>query len=370
MKFECNRSELIEALANVSRAASTKSTLKVIEGILVTVSEKGVHLCCYNLDMSISKTIPADISENGTLVMPLRLYDIVRRLPGGRVLIDCRGLIVHIESGPTAFDIEAMPPEEFPEVPAIESEHTIEIPQCKLRTMISQTAHAISTKQDKPVYTGALFEVHSTELHVVTLDGYRVAIRIEPTKPSEEYEFIVPGKTLSEIGKMLGESDDIVEIDVGKHEIYFCIDGYNIISRLMVGKFVNYQSFIHEGGSTVRVKTSSLLAGVERMALVINEANRSPVKCVCGNNRIRLSCETTVGKAEDEFPCEADFPDIIIGFNNKYLVDCFRSVDADEIRLVVENGRMPVQVLPPEGEHFLFLLLPIVLKESFPSEER
>lgn len=368
MKFECNKAELIEALSNVTRAASSKSTLKVIEGILFEAKQDGVYLCCYNLDMSISKTINADVLEAGTLVMPIRLYDIVRRLPAERVLIDCRELIVHIESGSTAFDIEAMPPEEFPEIPAIKSEHTIELPQCRLRTMISQTAHAVSTKQDKPVYTGALFEVHSNELHMVTLDGYRVAIRIEPIAPSEQYEFIVPGKTLSEIGKMLGDYDDTVVIDVGTHNIFFCIDGYNIVSRLMAGKFVNYQAFIHDGGSVLRVKTSNLLAGVERMALVISEANRSPVRCVFGNNRVRLSCETPVGRAEDEFPCEADFPDVVIGFNNKYLVDCFKAVECDEIRLVVENGRMPVQVLPPEGDHFLFLLLPIMLNENIKKE--
>ncbi len=361
MKFVCNRTELIEALSNVTRAASAKSSLKVIEGILFEAKADGVYLCCYNMDMSISKTVNAEVEEQGILVMPIRLYDIVRRLPGERVLIDCRELVVHIESESTAFDIEAMPAAEFPEIPQIESEHTIEVPQNKFRTMISQTAHAISVKQEKPVYTGALFEVHTTELHMITLDGYRVAIRIEPIKPSEQYEFIVPGKTLNELVKMLGETDSIVEIDVGKHNIYFCINGYNIISRLMVGKFVNYNTFIHEGGSVMRVKTSALLAGVERMALVINEANRSPVRCTFGNNRIRLSCETAVGRAEDEFPCEADFPDVIIGFNNKYLVDCFKAVDTDEIRLVVENGLMPVQVLPPEGDHFLFLLLPIRL---------
>lgn len=364
MKFECNRSELLEAIVNVSRAASVKSALKVTEGILFRADISGVYVCCYNFDMSISKIVDADISERGSLVMPIRICDIVRRLPGERVSITCNDLMLHIESGPTEFDIEAMPAYEFPEVPTIETEHTFTLPQSKLKTMISQTAHAVSTKQDKPVYTGAMFELHPGEAHMVTLDGFRVAIRIEPTENSNSYEFIVPGKTLSEIGKMLSDKDDIVEIEVASHNIYFCIDGYNIISRLMVGKFVNYKAFIKEASRKVRVKTSSLVAGVERMSLVISEANRSPVRCVFGNNRIRLSCETPMGRAEDEFPCEADFDDVVIGFNNKYLVDCFRAVDTDEVILSLENGSEPVQVLPPDGNHFIFLLLPIRLNEN------
>lgn len=366
MKFECNRAELLEALANVSRAASSKSALAVIEGILMRAAPvSGVYLCCYNLDMSIAKTLDAEVEERGTVVMPIKLLDIVRRLPGERVFISCNEkLMVHIESGATAFDIVAMPATEFPELPTIDTEHVIKIPQNKLRTMISQTNHAISTKQDKPVYTGSMFEVHPSELHIVTLDGFRVAIRIEPTENREEYEFIVPGKTLNEIGKMLGESEEIVEIEVAKHNVYFCINGYDIISRLMVGKFINYNAFILDGGFEARIKTSALLAGVERMALVINEVSRSPVRCVIGSNRIRLSCETPVGRAEDEIPCDADFEDIVIGFNNKYLVDCFRAVDTDEIRIKVMNGNKPVQVLPPDGNHFLFLLLPIMLNEN------
>jgi len=129
----------------------------------------------------------------------------------------------------------------------------------------------------------------------------------------------------------------------------------------MTGKFVNYKAFIKNASKKVKVKTSALVAGVERMSLVISEANRSPVRCIFGNNRIRLSCETPMGRAEDEFPCDADFPDIVIGFNNKYLVDCFRSVDTDEVVLSMENGSEPVQVLPPDGNHFTFLLLPIRL---------
>lgn len=364
MKFECNRAELLDAIANVSRAASVKSALKVTEGILFRASSEGVYVCCYNFDMCISKTVNAAVSERGTLVMPIRICDIVRRLPDERMSITCKELMVHIASGQTEFDIEAMPATEFPEIPTIDTEHSFMLPQNALKTMISQTAHAISVKQDKPVYTGAMFELYTDEVHMVTLDGFRVAIRIEPTNNKDQYEFIVPGKTLNEIGKMLSDKDDAVEIEVATHNIYFCIDGYNIISRLMSGKFVNYKAFIKEASKKVRVKASALLAGVERMSLVISEANRSPVRCVFGNNRVRLSCETSMGRAEDEFECEADFPDVVIGFNNKYLVDCFRSVDTDEVILSMENGSEPVQVLPPEGSHFTFLLLPIRLNEN------
>lgn len=372
MKIRCNRSELMEALSVVSRAAAAKSPLPVIEGIYLKASQSGLYLCCYNLDMGIAKTISASVSETGSVVLPIRLCDIVRKLPADFVEISCDDkLVTSIKSGASDFSIIGIRADEFPELPTVDSEHSITIEQKRLRSMLTQTAYAISTSDVNPIYKGALFETEPGVMRIVTLDGYRLAIRREEIDQQESYSFVVPGKTLSEVTKVLEESDEEVEINVAKHNIVFYINGYSIISRLLSGEFLDYRTtFTTDYNFEVRIKTSALIAGVERMSLVISESYRSPVRCVFGGDKVKLSCETPIGRADDEISCRSDFADIEIGFNNKYMIDAFRAVDTDEVLLRINTGEKPVQVLPPEGDSFLFLLLPVRLSaKQTPGEE-
>lgn len=368
MKFECNRSEFLEVLINVSRAAAPKSALAVIEGIFMKATSSGLYLCCYNLDMGIARHVPAHITNTGAAVMPMRFIEMIKKLPGERVVIDCNEkYVVHIESDFSEFDIIAMPSDDFPELPIVEGDYSIEVSESKLRSMITQTTHALSTRPDRPVYTGALFKAGEGILKIVTVDGYRVAVRTEEVGCTARFDFIVPGKTLTDISRMLGDVEDLVEINVAKHNIVFLINGYSVVSRLMSGQFNDYLTLFNTSSSYVfTVKTSDILAGVERMALVISESHRNPVKCVFGGKRIKFSCETPVGRAETELPCSCpEFgKDMLIGFNNRYMVDAFKAVDTDSVRILISGEKLPVIVMPPEGSHFQFLLLPLLLNAS------
>jgi len=261
MRFECNRTDFLDALVNCSRAAAQKSALAVIEGILMRATSDGLHICCYNLDMGIAKNIPAHIQRTGSAVMPMRLIEMIRRLPGERVIIDCNEkLVVHIESDRTEFDIIAMPADDFPELPIVESEFSVRIQENQLRSIISQTSHALYNKPDKPIYTGALFEVEEGSLKVTTLDGCRVAIRNETVTGMGSSKFIVPGKSLVDVSRLLSDVSETAEINVGKHNIVFYINGYSVVSRLLTGKFTDCSMLFNISGcSTVRVKTGDVL---------------------------------------------------------------------------------------------------------------
>jgi len=361
MKLECAAAELVEALSHVSRAASPKSSLPVIEGIYMKAGRHGLYLCCYNLDMGITKTIDARVEEEGTVVVPLRFCDMVRHMPQGTITITCdEKYVVNIRCGQTDFDIIGMTALDFPDLPVVDGEHNISIEESKLKTMISQTAHAISTRQDRPVYTGALFEIENHAMRVITLDGYRIAVREESIVSPESYDFIVPGKTLGEIGKLLRDGGEMVDICVAKHNIIFLIDGYSVISRLMTGNFINYRTaFDMSIGHELSVKTSDIVKSVERMSLVNSESQKSPVRCSFGNDRIRVRCETPLGRADDTIVCEGDFDSIEVAFNNKYMLDAFRAADTDELRIIIAGGNKAVRILPPEGEHFMFMLMPV-----------
>ena len=366
MRFECNRTDFLDALTNCSRASAQRSALAVIEGILMRATGSGLHLCCYNLDMGIAKNIPAHIHRTGAAVMPMRFIDMIRRLPGERVIIDCsEKLVVHIESDLTEFDIIAMPADDFPELPIVESEFSVQIEESKLRSIISQTSHAIYGNADKPIYTGALFEVDSGSLKVTTLDGCRVAIRNETVNSVGSFKFIVPGKSLVDVSRLLTDCQEMAEINVGKHNIVFLINGYSVVSRLLTGKFTDCSMLFNTSGChTVQVKTSDVLAAVERMALVISESYKSPVRCTFSENNIKFSCETPVGRADSVIPCRSDCSSMTMGINNRFMVDAFKAVDTDEIRLMIVDRMRPMIILPPEGEHYKFLIMPLNLNDA------
>ncbi len=371
MRFECNRTDFLEALVSCSRAAAQKSSLTVIEGILMRATGSGLYLCCYNLEMGIAKNIPAHIQRTGAAVMPMCFIDMIRRLPGERVLIDCsEKLMVHIESDLTSFAIAGIPADDFPELPIVESEFSIQIEESKLRSIISQTAHAIYGSADKPIYTGALFELDEGRLKVTTLDGCRVAIRNETVNCVGSIKFIVPGKSLVDVSRLLSDSDEMAEINVGKHNVVFLINGYSVVSRLLTGKFTDCSPLFNTAGSTtVRVKTSDVLAGVERMSLVIRESYKSPVRCTFSDNRIQFNCETPIGRADSVISCQSQCDPMTIGINNRYMVDAFKAVDTDEMRIMITDRMRPMIILPPEGNHFEFLIMPLSLKDV-PKEEK
>ncbi len=369
MKVVCQRAELVEALSNVSRAAAQKSPLKVIEGVLLRAEEGRLYMCCYDLELGISKSIPAQVSQTGEVVISLHLCDYARRMSGSSITIECdEKYAVHISSDFASYDIIGIPAMDFPELPTVDMEHAISISESKLRSLITQTSYAISTKPNMPMqYTGELFELVQGTLTLVALDGFRVALRSESVDNGESYSFIVPGKTINELVKLLSDTDENVEMTVAQKNIIFSVDGYSLISRLMGGTFMNYRSAMSDAGNkTVTVKTSDFISALDRMSLIITEADKSPVCCLFKRDSISFLCETELSRAVDSVSCTSDIEDEIeIGFNNRYLLDAFRAADTDEIRMLLhEDAKKPIQMLPPGDESFHFLLMPVLLRSG------
>lgn len=367
MKVICSRTALVEALSNVSRAASQRSPLRVIEGVLLKADEKGLYMCCYDLELGISKTIPAEVSENGEVVLSLKLCDYARRMSDTTITIECdEKYAVHISSGYASYDIIGMPASDFPELPKIEAEHTVTVKEGRLRSLISQTSYAISSKQNMPTqYSGELFELSDNNLNLVALDGFRVAISKETIENKGEHSFIVPGKTIAEITKLLSDGEEDVEVTTAQKNIVFSIKGYSLISRLIAGTFMNYRAAISDVGQyTLKAKTSDFISALERMSLIITEADRSPVCCLFKKSSVSFLCETDISRAVDNISCASDIDDELeMGFNNKYMLDALRAADTDEVKLLIHNDpHKPIQILPPDEDTFRFLLMPVILR--------
>ncbi len=365
MKIKCNRDALSDALQKVSRAASLRSTLTATEGVYLRAEESSLFLCCYNLELGISTKILANVYEEGSIVLSSRLFcEIVRRMPGDEVEITCgEQFVTWIKASDAKYSIVGTSADDFPELPVVNGQRRMTIEQGLLKSMIGQTIFAVSDNDARPTCMGSLFEISEDKIRIVALDGFRLAIRTEPTKSSFSGSFIVPKKTLEELLRLLDDDGErSVEFCATHRHIEFTLNGFSIISRLIEGDFMEYNNALPKNNDIeIKVNTRRMLDASERMGLLISDTIKSPVRCTFGDNCISFKCRTAIGSAADRVPAEAPNEPVEIGFNNRYLLDAFRYVPADEMRLRIGTPVSPVEVLPLEGDSFLFLLLPVKL---------
>ena len=367
MKFSCEKALLQAAISTTSRAVSPKSSIPALEGILLEAGSD-LRLTSYNLETGIRTIVPADIREEGTLVLGARLFgEIVRKLPDDIVTFQSENYMVNIKCGMSEFNILGTDPEEFPELPTVEYQNSLILPQSRLKAMISQTLFAVSDNESRPIHTGSLFEVDSEGLTIVSVDGYRLALRhesIDKKEGAETFSFVVPGAALSEVDKICSDVDEPASVTQGARHVMFKVGDTMLVSRRLEGEFLAYRQAIPRN-NTIHVEgdTRALLSSIDRVSLIISDKLKSPLRCVFDSNLLKISTKTAIGDAYDECPLSGDGGGLEIGFNNKYLMDALKAAPADKVRLELTTGVSPCVILPTEGEeNFLYMVLPVRLK--------
>lgn len=367
MKFSCEKALLQAAISTTSRAVSPKSSIPALEGILLEAGND-LRLTGYNLETGIRTIVPADIREEGTLVLGARLFgEIVRKLPDDIVTFQSENYMVNIKCGMSEFNILGTDPEEFPELPTVEYQNSLILPQSRLKAMISQTLFAVSDNESRPIHTGSLFEVDSEGLTIVSVDGYRLALRhesIDKKEGAETFSFVVPGAALSEVEKICSDVDEPASVTQGARHVMFKVGDTMLVSRRLEGEFLAYRQAI-PSNNTIHVEgeTRALLSSIDRVSLIISDKLKSPLRCVFDSNLLKISTKTAIGDAYDECPLSGNGGGLEIGFNNKYLMDALKAAPADKVRLELTTGVSPCVILPTEGEeNFLYMVLPVRLK--------
>lgn len=367
MKFTLDKRILTEAVGNLQRAVSAKTSIPALEGILIRTDVDKIILSAYDLEIGMQTELPAVIAEQGAIDLTAKLFsEIVRKSPADNITIESdERNTATITSGVSCFTIIGMNAAEFPEFPKVTDTDTIKIPANLLKSMIRQTLFAVADSNAKPIHQGSLFKIENGILDVVSVDGYRLALRREAINFDGSLEFVVPGKTLSEVLKLLKEDDSDVEICPSRRHILFKIDNYTVLSALLEGEFLDYRAALpKENKIEVVVSTRTLIDSVERVSLLITDRLKSPVRCVIGEDTIKLFCTTTMGRANDQIEAKVSGDPLEIGFNNKYLLDALRSAESDEVRLMLNGPISPMLVLPKEGDAFSFLVLPVRLRSE------
>lgn len=367
MKINVMRSDLAEAVTIVSRAVSSKATIPALEGILIKAYGSKLNISGYDLEIGINTNIDASISQQGEIVVSAKYFsEIVRKLPEEVVCIETDDrMITYITSGHAEYQIVGMNSSEYPDLPAFEETEGFEVENDLLKEMIRQTVYAVSDNNSKPIYTGSLFEIENKVFKIVAIDGYRMAIRQEAIDSDINTQFVVPGKTQQEVLKISGSDEEKVYISVGQRNIIFKIGEYSIISRLIEGTFLDYNSTIPKTAKTeLTVNTRLLISSVDRMSLLNGDKLQSPVRCNFSGDEIKLSCSSSIGKANDVLSVPINGEDVEIGFNNRYLLDALRNVDSDEIKISLNGSLSPMIIRPVSGDSFISLVVPMRLANA------
>ena len=368
MKFECEKTLLASAIEGVSRAITNRSAIPVLEGVYLKAEGFNLTLTGYDMEMGITTTIECNVLVPGETVLEAKLLlSMVSRMPAGDVRIELTDEGQAIISGGVAeFEIPALNASDYPSLPVTGADNTMTIPTSMMRELIEKTIYAVSQDDKKPAHTGELFVIEPGSLTIVALDGYRLAIIQRDVECTRDIRIIIPAKTLQELLKILGGPEDPVKIDANRRYVVFTTNGYTIMSRLIEGDFLNYESVIPKDKRTrVTVDCKTFINTIERASLIITERLKNPLRITFGEDKVTVRCQTPLGKVVDEFaPVEMTGDPVEIGFNNRYLLDAMRYSKCERMVLEINGPLSPVKILPEDGKDFIYLVLPVRFKNE------
>ncbi len=366
MNFSCEKYVLQNACATASRAAASKSPIPALEGLLIQAGDM-ISVTGYDLKKGIYTSLEADIKEAGSVVVGARLFgEMMRRLPDGIVSISTDvNNNVNVKCGKSEFNFMGISAQDYPEMPEVDPVNKIALPRKILAEMINQTIFAVSDNDVRPIYTGTLFEVNGDELSLVSVDGYRLALRREKLESAqmENCSFVVPGSALSDVERICSDSEEAVEISVGSKHISFSIGGTVVVSRRLEGEFLNYKKSIPESFKYIlKVERSEFMSTIDRVSLIVSERNSSPVRMSIGDGSIHCLCVTPIGRAEDTCSCEGDGEGMEIGFNDRYMKDAMKAAGKDELNICLNSPSSPCIIKAADGsDSFTYMVLPVRL---------
>ncbi len=381
MKAIFDKSALLAAVTPALGSVSTKNTIAAVEGILIKADKSGTcTLTTYDLEKGYRTTVPAEVEREGCYIVSANKFSqILRTFPEGQITVDIDARnITRISCGRSLFELHALSGEDFPNLPELAGDSSFTINQQEFKDMISQILFAVAQNDQRPALNGAYFEIDGENIKVVSCDANRLALvkRRCDIVHKEETEmvhssFIVPGKTLNELMKLLDSPEDTVNIQLTRKHVIFVIGNEIFFSRLIDSEYIDYDRLIPKTNKIhVTLNCEDMISSLERAALVTEDRTmgqtKSPLRCRFEDNVLKVSSASVTGRINDEVACVKDGEDIEIGFNCRYLLDALRSCDAEDIKLSLSSPLMSMLIEPKdenEDNTFLFMVLPVRMKD-------
>ncbi|WP_234118447.1 DNA polymerase III subunit beta [Clostridium hydrogenum] len=366
MKFTCEKNKLQEAISIAQKAVTGKSTMPILQGILLNAEKDMLTLIGSDIDLSIETKVNVNIEESGKVVVDAKLFgEIIRKLPNSIVEIKTvDNNCIEITCNKSKFTLVHLDSEDFPSLPEINEDKIFVIDQKKLKNMIKGTIFAIAQDETRPILTGVLFEAKEKKLNLVAIDGYRLAMRSELVDNEETISAVIPGKTLNEVVKILEDEGD-VNITFTPNHILFNLGFTKIISRLLEGEFIKYSSIIpEEFNLKVVTKKEELLEAIERASLVAKDGNTNLIKLNIEDDIMLITSNSQLGNVREEINIILQGQPIQIAFNSKYLIDVLKIMDGEEIVMDFSSSISPCILKNKENNNSIYLVLPVRLANS------
>ncbi|PKM51088.1 MAG: DNA polymerase III subunit beta [Firmicutes bacterium HGW-Firmicutes-7] len=366
MQIKCNKMDLLNGVNTVLKAVSSRTTLPILQCILLQATNDELKLISNDLELGIESKVSATIKEKGSIALEARIFsEIVKKLPDNEVTITVdENHLTTIVCEKSKFNISGQPGNEFIQLPQIEKNNSFTLKQGVFKEMIRQTIFSIAIEEIRPIFTGELLEVKNSKFNIVSVDGYRVSIReIELNHDIEDFKVIVPGKTLNEINKILSNfEDDYITIYYTDKHILFELEDSIVVSRLLEGDFPKYdQIFSKDYDIVATVDRKSTILSLERAALITRENKKNPIKIEIKNQSMIITSNTEIGNVYEEIDIKKEGNEIEIAFNPKYLIDALKVIDDELVNLQFTNALNPCIIRKIDGDDYKYLILPIRL---------
>lgn len=363
MKLICSKTNLLHGVNIVSKAVPTRTTMAILECILIDASSNEIKLMANDMELGIETKIEGDIIERGVIALDAKIFsEIVRKLPDNYVTIETDASFKTVISCEKAkFNIIGKSGDDFSYIPFIEKNESIVISQFSLKEVVRQTIFSIADNDNNKLMTGELFEIENNQLKVVSLDGHRISIRYIELKNSYDHKkVVVPGKTLNEISKIIpGNVDEDVVIYFTKNHIVFDFENTTVVSRLIEGEYFKIDQMLSSDYETkVKINKKELLDCIDRSTLLVKEGDKKPIIMNIIDSRMELKINSFIGSMNEDIDIEKEGKDILIGFNPKFFIDALRVIDEEDVNLYMVNPKAPCFIKDDEGK-FIYLILPV-----------
>ena len=363
MKIICTKSNLVKGVNIVSKAVPSKTTMPILECILIDASTNIIKFTANDMELGIETVIEGSILEKGIVAIDAKIFsEIVRKLPDNEVVIECdSNLQTTISCEKAKFSISAKSGEDFSYLPYVEKNDMINLSQFTLKEIIRQTIFAIADNDSNKLMTGELFQIQDNMLKVVSLDGHRISIRKTELKDSyPSRKVVVPGKTLMEVSKILsGEAESEVNISFTNNHIVFEFDNTVVVSRLIEGEYFRIDQMLSSDYDTkVKINKKEFLSCIDRATLLVKEGDKKPIIINILDDVMELKIKSQIGSMNEEILINKEGKDLLIGFNPKFLIDALRVIDDEEVTLYLMNPKAPC-FIKDEKESYIYLILPV-----------
>lgn len=368
MKFICSKSDLLKGVNIVSKAVPVRTTMSILECILIDTSANKIKLTANDMELGIETIIQGEILEAGVIALDAKIFlEIVRKLPDNEVTIETdQTFKTLITCEKAKFNIIGKSGEDFSYLPYVERKDSVSMSQFTLKEVIRQTIFSITDNDNNKLMSGELFEIDENKFKVVSLDGHRISIRNIELKDSYEYKkVIVPGKTLNEISKILpGSAEENVLLFFTDNHIIFEFDQTTVVSRLIEGEYFKIEQMLSSDYETkVTINKKELLDCIDRASLLIKEGDKKPIIMNITDTTMELKINSFIGSMNEDIDIEKEGKDILIGFNPKFFIDALRVIDKEEVTIYMVNPKAPC-FIKDENESYIYLILPVNFNSS------